>query len=195
MGGGGAADRDADRPVAGLEQLVHQPHPVRVLQQEVPARLHGHPEVGRVLWQAALLRDRRDHVVVDVDAQVVVLREQQLVDEAHLPQRPRAPGQQRVVHLQPQGGRVTFEGTGVERRSCDDEPRALPLSSYPSDGGQAELTLTYRCSFQRFELKRYEKHAKGPLCPLFAHTHSALSSIYNADIAKRDGMAWARERR
>ncbi|CAB0038605.1 unnamed protein product [Trichogramma brassicae] len=104
MGGGAAADRHADRPVAGLLQFLHQSDPVRVLQQEVPQGLHGHHQVGPVLRQAALLRDRGDHVVVHVDAQVLVLREQQLVAEARFSRAAGAPGQQRVVHLQSQVG-------------------------------------------------------------------------------------------
>ena len=91
--------------MAGLEQLLHQPDPVRVLQQEVPAGLHGHNEVGPVLRQAALLRDRGDDVLLDVDAQVLLLREQQqqLVAAARLPRAARPPGQQRLLHLQPHG--------------------------------------------------------------------------------------------
>lgn len=41
LGGGFFARGHTDRPVAGCVQQLHQPRPVRVLQQEVPPGLHG----------------------------------------------------------------------------------------------------------------------------------------------------------
>lgn len=58
-----------------------------------------------MLRKASLLRDGGHDILVHFDAQVVLLREQQqLVDEAQLPRTSGAPGQQRVVHIQPPGG-------------------------------------------------------------------------------------------
>lgn len=101
-GGRDPADRDADRPVAWREQLLHQPNPLRVLQQKVPARLRGDPEERTLLWQDQVLRDGRHDVLVDQHEEVFVLREQQqLVNETGLPRAAGAPGQQRILHIQP----------------------------------------------------------------------------------------------
>jgi len=49
------ADRHTDRSVVGRQQLLHKSDPLRLLQQEVPARLHRHFEKRSVLRQAQIL--------------------------------------------------------------------------------------------------------------------------------------------
>lgn len=73
-GGRDPTDRHADRPVAGCQQLLHKSDPLRILQQEIPARLHRHPEERPMLRQAQVLRDRRDDVLLDEHEKVILLR-------------------------------------------------------------------------------------------------------------------------
>lgn len=106
----GGRDRphsDADRPVAGCEQLVHQSDPVRLLQQKVSAGLRCNSEERPLLRQDQVLRDSGYDVLVHEHEEVLVLREQQqqqqqqLVDKKDLPRAPCPPGEQRLVHIQP----------------------------------------------------------------------------------------------
>lgn len=73
-GGRDPADRHADCPVAGRQQLLHKSNSLRFLQQEISARLHRYPEERPVLWQAQVLRDRRDDVLLDEHEKVILLR-------------------------------------------------------------------------------------------------------------------------
>lgn len=106
----GGRDRphsDADRPVAGRQQLVHQSDPLRLLQQKVSARLRGHSEERPLLRQDQVLRDGGHDVLVHEHEEVLVLREQQqqqqqqLVDQKDLSRATCPPGEQRLVHIQP----------------------------------------------------------------------------------------------
>ncbi|KAJ8893460.1 hypothetical protein PR048_006058 [Dryococelus australis] len=92
-------------PVAGLFKFMHQPHLVRLLQQEVPAGLRGDPEESALLRPAAVLRIRHD-VLVGEPQEVVLLREQQQLDEASA----AGAGHLGVLHLQ--------QHRGVEGRAC-----------------------------------------------------------------------------
>lgn len=94
----------ADRPVAGRQQFLHKSDPLRLFQQEVPARLHRHPQERSMLRQAQVLRDRRDDVLLDEHEKVLLLRQQQqqqFVDETRLARATGPPGQQRLLHIQP----------------------------------------------------------------------------------------------
>lgn len=98
------ADRYADRPVVGREQFLHKSDPLRLLQQEVPARLHRHSQERSVLRQAQVLRDRSDDVLLDEHEKVLLLRQQQqqqFVDETRLARAAGPSGQQRLLHIQP----------------------------------------------------------------------------------------------
>lgn len=106
----GGRDRphsNADRPMAGSEQLVHQSDPLRLLQQKVSARLRRDSEERPLLRQDQVLRDGGDDVLVHQHEKVLVLREQQqqqqqqLVDQKDLPRPTCPPGEQRLVHIQP----------------------------------------------------------------------------------------------
>jgi len=57
VGGGLPAGGHADRPVAGRVQQLHQPGAVRVLQPEVPARLHRGAAEPPVLRHAPVQRE------------------------------------------------------------------------------------------------------------------------------------------
>lgn len=103
-GGRDPADRHADCPVAGRQQLLHKSDPLRFLQQKVPARLHRHLEERPVLRQTQVLRDRRDDVLLNEHEKVLLLcqqqQQQQLVDETCLAWTAGPSGQQRFLHIQ-----------------------------------------------------------------------------------------------
>ena len=76
-GGRDPAYRHADRSMARRQQLLHQPDPLRFLQQEIPAWLRRHPQERTLLRQDQVLRDGGHDVLVDQHEEVVVLRQQQ----------------------------------------------------------------------------------------------------------------------
>lgn len=106
LGRGHTDGRDADRPVAGSLQLLYQPHPVRVLQQQVQTGIRGDTEEQTLLQHTALLRHRgHGQLVVGQHEEVVLLRQQQQLH--HTPGAAAAAaarltdgGRQRVLHLQ-----------------------------------------------------------------------------------------------
>lgn len=77
LGGGRSHRHHPNRPVAGGLQLLHQPHLVRFLQQQVSQGLHGDSQEPAVLQHSALLRrGRHGKLVLRQHAQVLVLRDQ-----------------------------------------------------------------------------------------------------------------------
>lgn len=94
LGGGNLDFLHPHRSMAGSLQLLHQPHTVRLLQQQIPSRIHSHPEEPTVLQHTALLRRRRHgQLLIGKHAEVVVLRDQQL----HQAATPGPPGQYCLV--------------------------------------------------------------------------------------------------
>lgn len=96
VGGGLPAGGHADRAVAGRVQQLHQPGAVRVLQQEVPARVHRGAAEPPVLRHAAVQRERHVRQLVVGRQGGVVLHHQ----PSRVHQAPGQPGDQRVVHIQ-----------------------------------------------------------------------------------------------
>jgi len=81
LGGGRSRRGNSDRPVAWRLQFLHQPDPVRFLQQQVQERLRRYFAEQALLWPSSVLRNggcRR--IVLSQYAQVVLLLKQQLVD-------------------------------------------------------------------------------------------------------------------
>lgn len=95
VGGGLHAGGHADRPVAGRVQQLHQPGAVRVLQQEVPPRLHRRAAEQEPVRHAQVQRERQLGQLV-VGQQGVVLHNQ----PSRLHQTTGQPGDERVLHIQ-----------------------------------------------------------------------------------------------
>lgn len=189
LGGGGGGHGDARGAVARGVQLVHQPHPVRLLQQQVPARLPGHPAVAALLRPPALLRDGgHGRLVVGVHAQEFVLRDQRVVDAsraaagrgARAGGRGARPRVGRVVHLQQQRvHRRVQHGRVVGARRTATDPWQNPFVIVVCLASCANCRPTRRAS------------------PVWGHCHRASPSSCMsftdvlARTARRGAAHWA----
>lgn len=81
MGGGNPADRHPNSAMVRSIELLHQPDFIRVLQQEIPAWIHGHRQKQALLRKAALLRNRRHDVLIHEHEEILAFLQQQLLDE------------------------------------------------------------------------------------------------------------------
>jgi len=95
LGGGLLARGHADRTVAGRVQQLYQPRAVRVLQQEVPPRLHRRAAEQELLGHVAVQRERHFGQLL-VGQQGVLLHHQ----PPRVHQTTGQPGDQRVLHIQ-----------------------------------------------------------------------------------------------
>lgn len=96
MGGRNPADRHAYSPMVGSVKFLHQPNFIRVFQQEVPQRVHGHRQEPALLRKATILRNRSHDVLIHQHEEILALLQQQLLDKK------TGPGtrQRGLLHLQ-----------------------------------------------------------------------------------------------
>lgn len=95
MGRGFPARGHADRAMAGRVQQLHQPRAVRVLQQEVPPRIHCRAPEQELLGNAEVQRERHVGQLV-VGQQGFILHHQ----SSRLHQTAIQPGDERFLYIQ-----------------------------------------------------------------------------------------------